>query len=79
MKAYRILIHIEYYRSSLVARLPPRFPSMAVCTANDGKLDSARGTRLVISRSAYELSCVHLPQAARASPSKERPLSNQSR
>ena len=54
--------------SSLVARLPPRFPSLALCTANDGKLDSARGTRLMISHSAYELRYVHLSQAAQTSP-----------
>ena len=40
--------------SSLVPRLPPSFPY-------DGKLDGDWGTWLVISDSAYELSCAHLP------------------
>ena len=34
--------------SSLVPRLPPSFPSLALRTANDGKLDEDWGTRLVI-------------------------------
>ena len=33
---------------SLVPRLFPSFPTLAVRTANDGKLDGAWGTRLVI-------------------------------
>ena len=47
--------------SSLVPRLPPSFLLLEVHTANDGKLDRARGTRLMVS---YELSCMHMPQAA---------------
>ena len=39
--------------SSLVPRLPPSLPSLAVCTANDGKLDGAWETRLVLSDSAH--------------------------
>ena len=38
--------------STLVPRLLPSFQSLALCTANDGKLDRAWGTRLVISDSA---------------------------
>ena len=40
--------------------------SLAVYTANNGKLDVAWGTRLVIADSAYELSYAHLQQATRA-------------
>ena len=32
--------------SSLVARLPPRFPSLALCDANDGKLDRGQGNKV---------------------------------
>ena len=49
--------------SGLIPRLP-NFPSLAVHTANDGKLDGAWGMRLVISDSAYEVRCTHMPQAA---------------
>ena len=52
--------------SSLVPRLPPSFLLLEVCAANGGKLDGARGTRLVVSDSAYVLSCMHMPQAAQA-------------
>ena len=52
---------------SLVPRLLSSVPSLAVCTANDGKLDGAWGTRRVISDSVYELSYIHVPQAAWAS------------
>ena len=41
--------------SCLVPRLLPSFPSLVLRTANDGKLDGAWGTKLVISDSAYEL------------------------
>ena len=40
--------------------LLPSFPSLAVDTANNGKLDGTRVTRLVISDVAYELSCAHI-------------------
>ena len=52
--------------SVLVPRLLPSIPSLAVRTAKDGKLDEPWGTRLVISFSAYELCCTHVPLAARA-------------
>ena len=35
---------------------PASFPSLALHTANDGKLDGAWGTRIVISDSMHELS-----------------------
>ena len=35
--------------------------------ANDGKMDGSRGTRLVISAAARELSWLHLPQVEWAS------------
>ena len=52
--------------SSPVPRLFSSVPSLAVRTANDGKLDVAWGMRRVISDSMYlyKLSCVHVPQAA---------------
>ena len=51
--------------SSLVPRLPPNFPLLAVHSANNGILDRAWGTTTVISDSAYELSYAHVPQAVR--------------
>ena len=53
--------------SSLVPRYPPSFRSLTVCTANDGKVDRAWGTRPLISDSANELTCVHMRQAVQAS------------
>ena len=46
--------------SSHAPSLLPSFLSLAVGTANDGKLDGAWVTRLVISDVAYELSCAHM-------------------
>ena len=56
----------DRFLAGIIYMAPTSFPSLALCTANDGKLDGTWGTRLVISDSAYELSCAHLPRAARA-------------
>ena len=62
--ASRIVSHIE---CCLVPSLAPSFPLLAVRTTNNGKVDMTWGTRLVIFKSVYELSCVHVPLAAWAS------------
>ena len=56
----------DRYRDSCDHRQEGFTPSLAGRTANDGKLDVAWGTKVVISDSTYELSCAHLLQAARA-------------
>ena len=46
-------MHLNY-------QTPPSFLSLAVHTVNDGKLDGALGTRIVISNSTYEISCAQM-------------------
>ena len=56
----------DHYRDSCDHRQEGFTLSLAGRTANDGKLDVAWGTKVVISDSTYELSCAHLLQAAQA-------------
>ena len=51
--ASRILMHLNY-------QTLPSFLLLAVHTVNDGKLDGALETRIVISNSTYEISCAQM-------------------